>query len=405
MFSVLDRYVLRQVMLPLGVSLLIGLFMMLAERMVRLLETVLGKKDSFGAVFELLAYLVPHYLGMAIPAALFIGLLFGFNKLSKNHEVEGMMAAGMGLHRVARPTISLACLFSVASLGIFGWLQPYTRYAYRTLIFDIRNVDVFYLAQEGVFMQSGSRTFILDELDRGNNVFKRIFIYDDKTPYSAETLTASDGILIPVEGQPRPVLRLNNGHRLFIENLPQANGDPVPPATVAEFNTMDTPLGKVKKDIVRPRGVDERELTLPELFTGAYTPSKDLTANDVLSEVHWRIVNILGMMVLPFLAVPFAVSHGRSPRAYRLALAIGLLVAFHEIIQQGALATRSSGLSPYLTLWLPLGALTAFAGWRFFLGSFRLKTDRSEGVLQAIHETLSRVVSPVTRLFRRRLVR
>jgi lipopolysaccharide export system permease protein len=385
MFSVIDRYVLRQVMLPLGVSLLIGLFMMLAERMVRLLETVLGKKDSFSAVFELLAYLVPHYLGTAIPAALFIGLLFGFNKLSKNHEVEGLMAAGFGLARLARPTVFLAILFSLASVLIFGWMQPYTRYAYRSLMFDIRNVDVFYLAQEGVFMQSGTRTFILDELDRSNNVFKRIFIYDDKSPASTETLTASDGVLIPVEGQPRPVLRLNQGHRLFVENLPKADGDPVPPGTVAEFTTMDTPLGKVKKEIIRPRGVDERELTLPELFAHNIPPTKDMTANDMRSELHWRLVNILGMIVLPFLAVPFAVSHGRSPRAYRLAVALALLVAFHEVIEQGALATRSSGISPLVSLWLPLAALALFSGWRFFVGSYRLKADRTEGVFQAIH--------------------
>ena len=45
--------------------------MLLAERLVRLLDTTLGKKNSFGVVFELLAYLVPHYLGTAIPAAFF----------------------------------------------------------------------------------------------------------------------------------------------------------------------------------------------------------------------------------------------------------------------------------------------------------------------------------------------
>lgn len=403
MFSALDRYVLRQVLLPLGVSLLIGLFMMLAERLVRLLETVLGKKDSFGAVFELLAYLVPHYLGMAIPAALFIGLLFGFNKLSKNHEIEGMMAAGIGLSRVMRPAFYLTIVFALASLVIFGWMQPYTRYAYRSLIFDIRNVDVFYLAQEGVFMQSGSRTFILDELDRENNVFKRIFIYDDRAPKSVETLTASDGVLIPVEGQPRPVLRLNNGRRLFVENFPQPAGADAPHSTVAQFTTMDTPLGKVKKDIIRARGVDERELTFAELWSPPQPYTKDLTEYDVSSEFHWRIVNILGMLVLPFLAVPFAVSHGRSPRAYRMAVAIAILVAFHEIIQQGALATRSSGLSPLITMWLPLSLLTAYAAWSFHAASFRISRDRAEEIFLAVHEAVSRFFGPLARMLRRRL--
>ena len=61
----------------------IGLLVLLAERMVRLLDATLGKKNSFAVVFELLAYLVPHYLGLAVPAALFLGLLFGFNSFPR----------------------------------------------------------------------------------------------------------------------------------------------------------------------------------------------------------------------------------------------------------------------------------------------------------------------------------
>ena len=187
MLTILDRYVLRQVLTPLGASLGIGLCMLLAERLVRLLDKTLGKNNSVGAVFELLAYLVPHYLGTAVPAALFIGLLFGFSKLSKSNELDAMLASGVGLHRLAWPVFLLALAFTLASTFIFGWLQPMTRYAYRSLIFDITSVDAFYLAEEGVFMETGSRTFILDKLDRSNNTFKRIFLFDYHGDGGAET--------------------------------------------------------------------------------------------------------------------------------------------------------------------------------------------------------------------------
>ena len=64
MLTIVDRYVLRQVAKPLATAMAIGLLVLLAERMVRLLDTTLGKKNSFAVVFELLAYLVPHYLGL-----------------------------------------------------------------------------------------------------------------------------------------------------------------------------------------------------------------------------------------------------------------------------------------------------------------------------------------------------
>ena len=166
MLKLVDRHVLRQVSLPLAAALVIGLLMLLADRMVRLLDTTLGKKNSFTVVFEMLAYLVPHYLGTALPAALFLGLLLGFGRMSANSETDAFMASGVGLNRLARPVILLGVLMCLLSVVIMGWVQPHARYAYRSVVFDVQNVEVFYLAEEGVFMQAGDRTFILDKLDR-----------------------------------------------------------------------------------------------------------------------------------------------------------------------------------------------------------------------------------------------
>ncbi len=366
-------------MVPLLTSFGIGLMMLLAERMVRLLDTTLGKRNSFGVVFELLAYLVPHYLGTAVPAALFLGLLFGFNRLSKNQELDAMFAAGFGLHRLARPTLILAMIFCAASLAIFGWLQPYTRYAYRAVLFDVKNVDSFYLAEEGVFMQSGNRTFILNTLNRGQNTFEQVFIFDDKGKDGVETLTATKGQLVPVDGELRPVLRLFNGHRIA---LTRTDDGQVAPGISGSFDQLDTPLGRVSNDLFRARGNDERELTLPELLTSQTEPPKGSTRRSMRAELHRRAVNIFAMLVLPFLALPFAMGRPRAPRAYRIGVALVILIGFHEIVEQGALATKASGLSPWTTMWLPLLLLTVFSGWRFYRASFTVGAD-SESKLSA----------------------
>jgi lipopolysaccharide export system permease protein len=392
LLTVIDKYVLRQVSTPLLASLAIGLLVLLAERLVRLLDFTLGKKNSFGVVFELLAYLVPHYLGTAVPAALFLGLLFGFNQLSKNHEIDGMMSAGVGLHRLLRPALLLAALFSVASLAIFGWVQPQTRYAYRSVVFDIKNVDAFYLAEEGVFMQAGSRTFILDKLDRRNNAFERIFVFDYNGPSGSETLTASSGKLLTVPGQTRPVLRLNDGHRLNIERWPTLtqNGQTIP-ADVANFDQSDTPLGKVSKDLFRPRGEDEREMTLPEIYAAMDNPPATTTGNAMRAEFHRRLINIIAMLILPVLAIPFAIGRVRSPRAYRMAFALLLLIAFHEVIEQGAVAAKVGSFSPWISMWLPMALLSAFAIWRFWQSSFRIAGDGLDAFLVPLTEKTSEV--------------
>ena len=59
------------------------------------------------------------------------------------------------------------------------------------------------------------------------------------------------------------------------------------------------------------------------------------------AELHKRLISMLTFPMLPFLAVPFALGRRRNQRAYRFGIALVLLVAFHEIIEQGAIATRA----------------------------------------------------------------
>ncbi len=389
MFATADRYILRQIARPLAGAMAIGLMMLLAERMVRLLDTTLGKKNSFAVVFELLAYLVPHYLGTAIPAALFLGLLFGFNKMSTNSEIDGFLAAGAGLHRLVRPVALLSILLALFSLFIFGWAQPHTRYAYRSVVFDVQNVEIFYLAEEGVFMQAGTRTFILDTLDRGRNAFDHVFMFDDRGAKGMETVTATRGSLIEVPGGQRPVLHLEDGHRLNFAVRPVATAVDPPLAGVAEFASADTPLGRVSDDIFRPRGEDERELTLPELYTNLDHPPQGTTPDAMRAEFYKRLINVLTVPVLPILAVPFAIGRRRSQRAYRFGIALVLIVAYHEVIEQGSLATHTAGISPWLTMWLPFGLLTGFAAWRFWVATFRLKPDRFGNLIDTVSDAVA----------------
>ena len=303
MLRIIDRHVLKQVSLPLAGALVIGLLMLLADRMVRLLDTTLGKKNSFTVVFEMLAYLVPHYLGTALPAALFLGLLLGFGKMSANSETDAFMASGIGLNRMARPVIVLGALLSAVSLLIMGWVQPHARYAYRSVVFDVQNVDVFYLAEEGVFMQAGDRTFIIDRLDRGKNAFEHAFIYQDKGAEGSDTVTSARGALIENPAGQRPTLQLADGHRLTFKERPSPAVSPPAVGETTEFAMADTPLGRISKDIFRPRGEDERELTLPQLIAALDKPPPRATPAEVAA----------GFQLEPQASLPCPMASAPSP--------------------------------------------------------------------------------------------
>ena len=400
---VTTRYLLSQTTKPLIAAMTIGLLVLLAERMVRLLDITLGKKNSFSMVFEMLGYLVPHYLGLALPAAFFLGLLFGFNKLSKDSEIDAYMAAGIGLHQLTRPFLVLAVCFMGAAVIIIGFIQPHTRYAYRAVVHTVKNVEIFYLAEEGVFMRNGPRTFILQKLSREDNVFEQIFLYYDKGKGGSETITAQGGSLIEVQGRQRPVLRLQKGHRLEVLGKPSyLQGTAMPRQTTSAFGQIDTPLGSDAPVFFRPRGHDERELTLPELFNLQNNPPKWATKADMRAEMHRRIISILTILVLPIMAIPFSLGRRRGQRSYRFGAALILLIAFHETIEQGTLAVRHQDWSPYLVLWVPFLLFSSFAAWRFYKACFSIRSDGLEPFFDRINDAANWVI---TRLFKIERVR
>ncbi|WP_373504030.1 LptF/LptG family permease [Aestuariivirga sp.] len=399
MFAIVDRHVLRQVSLPLAGTLVIGLLMLLADRMVRLLDTTLGKKNSFTVVFEMLAYLVPHYLGTALPAALFLGLLLGFGRMSANSETDAFMASGVSLHRLARPVILLGVVMSILSIAILGWVQPHARYAYRSVVFDVSNVDVFYLAEEGVFMQAGNRTFIIDKLDRGKNAFDHAFIFQDKGVEGSETVTSARGSLIENPNGQRPTLHLEEGHRLSFKARPSPAASPAVIGETTEFALADTPLGRLSKDIFRPRGEDERELTLPELFSALDNPPPKAKRTEVASELSERLVNAVSILILPFLAIPFAVGSRRSQRGFRTGVALILIILYNEVIQQGASAANNGVVSPLVSLWLPCFLLGVFAAWRYIGTCFTLRPDPVSATLDRGGELIAGLRHAVMRKF------
>ncbi len=383
--TILDRYVLRQVGKPLLVSLVIGLLMLMAERFVRILDLTLGKKGSLSLVFEMLGYLVPHYLGLAIPASIFLGLLFGFNQMSRNAEIDACLAAGISLHRLARPVIALSVLIAILAMFIFGWLQPYTRYAYRALKHAVQNVEVFYLAEEGVFMQTGNRTFIVDKLERRDQRFYRIFVFEQYgRDRGTRTITARSGYLVRQQRDPRPLLVLLHGHQLEIKGRVDPTARELPKATSKLFSRAETPIGRKSALTFRPRGLDERELTLPELYATLDKPLKLASVRELRAEFHRRIVSILTILVLPFLAIPFAIGHRRQQRAYRFAVGLIILIAYQEALQQGSVAARHGALPIWLGIWAPWVALLVLASFRYYRSCFTLKEDIFDSVYLAM---------------------
>ena len=116
----IDSYILRQVLRPLLAVVVISLLVLLTERMLRLLDLVLDTGGGLTVLLQMLAFLVPHYMALALPAAFFLGVLLAFGGLHQNRELDALGSAGIGLPRLMRPVMGLTLVLTPVAPGNFG---------------------------------------------------------------------------------------------------------------------------------------------------------------------------------------------------------------------------------------------------------------------------------------------
>src|SRR6185295_17122494 len=178
----------------LGAAVGIALIALLMERMVRLMELLVNQGGPIILVLKMLANLVPHYLGVALPLALFLGVTLCATRLSVDSEIDAMQSAGVALSRLLVPLLGLAAVITLCMFVVSGWLQPLTRYAYRALVYAATNSAWDLAVEKGSFFSGiGKSTILIDDISDGGRVLRKVFIYQDRDYGNISVMTAERG--------------------------------------------------------------------------------------------------------------------------------------------------------------------------------------------------------------------
>lgn len=411
--SRIDRYVLERALVPLTASIGIALVALLLERMVRLMELLVNQGGPILLVLKLLANLVPHYLGLALPLALFLGITLSATRLSVDSELDALQSAGVGLTRLLRPMLWLTLVMTLVMVLLIGWLQPLTRYQFRALMWAATNSAWDLAVEKGSFFNGiGNYTVLIDDMGNNGRTLKGVFVQQRRPDGGTVTMTAETGeaARLPESGQ--ILLKLYNGRRVEAER----GSDRV---TVLSFESFELPMEVAATDPFRDRS-GERELTFPELFcqlrlhaaaqppaTPPWPCAEDAQAlafkgSRLQSEAHARMVRVLAMLFLPFMSLPLGLSSRRSQKAAGLVVGVMLLALFNYLLQFGEKGADYGDISPWLGLWGPWLAMMVISLFLFWLVKERPRDNPVETMFEALERGRSGVVAAVRRAFVRR---
>lgn len=387
MMSTLSRYVLQQVGRPMLATLLVAMLVLLAERMLRVVDLVIGWRGSLLVIFEMLGYLVPHYMGLALPAAFFIGILMVVARLSREGELDAMMAAGSGLPQLVRPLLGAAVVLVVINVILVGFLQPYSRFAYRAAAQAVTNASFLTLLREGVFTSLDRTTAMVTRMSEDKDSFEGIFIFtaaengDEVAITAAAGSVASTGATAPIE------ISLTRGVQQAVPARVDDRGAP-PDSVTLRFGAFETSVSDRREGRLAPRGESERELTLTELFAARDEPPPHIDPWEIEAELGGRLVRSLSIPLLPLLAVPLAVGRRRTHRSYGLAIGLAVLIAYNQVLAAGERLVDNNEIAAALGLWLPFALFAALCVWLYLRNAYRVPRHAGESRLDAALDRL-----------------
>lgn len=355
--TLFDRYIAGQILKPLSVALCVALLAFLVSRFLHLMDLVLGASGPLKVMFEIIGYLVPHYLSIALPISLLFGVMFGFNKMTRDGEIDAMQAAGVSLARQLRPALAIALAVVLINTMMESHLRPYARYAYQQVVYAVSKAALHASVRAGVFAHVGNVTFLIQDIGADGTSLRRVFLYESGDEgSSASAVAARGGDLVRAEDDGPPILRLFEGLRLSRQG---GGAEPGATSSTLRFDELRTVLHQEHAMMFRPRGAHEREMTIVELWRRMDAPPEGLRRSDLVAELNSRVARVLSIPLMPIIGLCLAMGRGRSDRLVGFAVGLIVLIIYERILDFGKNAVESGLAGPLIGLWLPFFVLAA----------------------------------------------
>ena len=389
--GLVDRYLARSIAVPLIGTLVLAAMLLVLDKMLRLFDFVINAGGPVSVVWQMLANMLPEYFSLGIPIGLLLGVLLAFRKLALSSELDAMRGIGVGYGRLLRVPYMFAIGLLLVNFVIVGWVDPYARYRYEGLRYELKSGALGASIKVGEFNRFGKRmTIRIEGSERNGTRLRGIFTALDDKSGTRIVATASEGQFLSTDDPDTIIFRLKHGR--LIQEGPSFST----PRTLS-FESYDLPINLPATDAFRGRGGNvEKELVLPEIWARAYggaaTERKDELA--ARANLHFRLVEIAMMLMLPLLAVALAVPPKRSTSSLGIFVGIVMVVTYHKINQYAESSGAQGRILPELALWLPFLGLVALIAWMYHVIAHR-PGGQPIGALEAMFARGGKVVRKV----------
>jgi len=133
----LRRYIIKEMLSPFIFSLLVIIFILFVQFLLRAIDRFLGKGIDTFTIFEYLFLNLAWIVALAVPMAVLIATLMTFGRLSEDNEITAMRAAGISFLKIIRPGLLFGTIICLLLLYFNNFVLPEMNFKARILSGDI----------------------------------------------------------------------------------------------------------------------------------------------------------------------------------------------------------------------------------------------------------------------------
>jgi len=316
--SGIPGYMFRQVGGPLLFFTFVLTGVIWLSQSLRMLDLVINQSQSAATYLYLTVLALPQLMGLILPFALFLAVLYALNRLYAESELVVIWAAGFSRWVVAGPVLVIAVIATVVAYTFNLVVMPAGMREMKDRVFEIRADLVNTFVREGAFTNPlDGLTVYVGENNVGGDI-RGILVHDARNPKGIATYMAQRGLLANTPLGPRLIMFQGN-----VQWLEGGEGR----LKILDFEKYTFDLGQFDKQ----RDLTAREASeryLGELLNPEKTVN-DKQRRKYFSEAHNRLTGPLYCLVFALIGVVALVGGTFNRRGYggRIALAMGAVLA------------------------------------------------------------------------------
>ena len=333
---------------PFILGLLIFTFILLTNRILKLMDLVVNKGVGLDEVIKLIVYLLPSFLILTIPMSLLLAILITLGRLSADGEIIAMRASGISLYQILPPFFSL-CITGFILTNVFTLvLLPQGNSAFRNHLFNISKRHSEANLQERIFNDDFEGLIIyVNEIPGQGKPMKGILISDKRESEIPSLIIGEEGIIISDQKSMKVTLRLFNGsiHRSSRDSITYEK---------ATFKTYDMNLLTGEDEAAQENEVKYSEMSISELVNLLLDRKRgNKSAIKIQTELHKRFAFPFACLVFGLIGIPVGAYKRRGSRSYGFVLCIIVIFLYYLFLNFGEAMAKRGILYPAIGIWMP----------------------------------------------------